>query len=66
MAASHTLYPHMRNEDGSFDSICPKCYMIVAQSTAEAGLAEGETAHVCESSFFADYGYFSGASSHSS
>jgi hypothetical protein len=45
MADSPTLFPHRRNGDGSYDSICPTCFATVARSKAEGGLAENETAH---------------------
>jgi hypothetical protein len=63
MADSQTLYPHRQNEDGTFDSICPKCFQTIAKSPAENGLTEAETAHVCGSSFFRGRGHFNGAGS---
>jgi hypothetical protein len=63
MADGQTLYPHRQNEDGTFDSICPKCFLTIAKSRAEIGLAESETAHVCASSLYEGHGHFNGASS---
>ena len=63
MVDSPTLYPHRRNDDGSFDSICPKCFLTVARSAAEETLAGNESAHVCASSFLQGRGHFGRASS---
>jgi hypothetical protein len=63
MADNPTLFPHRRNEDGSYDSICPTCFATVAQSNAEGGLAQNEAAHVCESAFIEGRGHFNGAGS---
>jgi hypothetical protein len=40
-------FPHRLNKDGSFDSICGKCYRTVTTQTAELDLAVYETEHVC-------------------
>jgi hypothetical protein len=44
---SHRSFPHRRNEDGSFDSICPGCYQTVATEANEAELSRFEREHVC-------------------
>ena len=41
-------FPHRRNPDGSFDSICPNCFRTVATRRNEADLAQTEREHVCE------------------
>ena len=41
------LFPHRRNTDGSFDSICLKCLLTVANARNEADLAKHEQYHVC-------------------
>jgi len=41
-------FPHRRNPDGSFDSICRKCFRTVATRRNEADLAQAEREHVCE------------------
>lgn len=41
-------FPHRRNPDGSFDSICLKCFRTVATQRNEADLAQAERDHVCE------------------
>jgi hypothetical protein len=61
MANKPTLYPHRRNEDGSYDSICPACFATVARSTTEFELTEYEKTHICDSSFIAERDYFSRA-----
>jgi hypothetical protein len=58
-----TLYPHRCNRDGSFDSICPICYVTVARSKQEAELAEIDKAHVCDLLFLAERDGFSRAES---
>jgi hypothetical protein len=52
-------YPHRRNSDGTFDSICTKCFLTVAHRRAEAELAAIEEAHICNSAFLADCGRLS-------
>ena len=41
-------YPHRRNWDKSYDSICPRCYRTIANRRDEMELAEEERGHVCE------------------
>src|ERR1700730_1329401 len=41
------LFPHRQNTDGSFDSICLKCLLTVANARNEADLARCEKYHVC-------------------
>lgn len=41
-------FPHRRNPDGSFDSICPKCFRTVATRRHETELAQAERDHVCD------------------
>jgi hypothetical protein len=43
--ASRTVFPHRRNPDGSFDSICTECFRTVATAPAEAQLEAAETVH---------------------
>jgi hypothetical protein len=42
------FYPHRRNRDGSFDSICLNCFVTVATGKTEAELSEYDNRHVCE------------------
>jgi len=43
-------FPHRHNSDGSFDSICAKCFATVANSKLEGELEEPEKQHVCDPS----------------
>ena len=45
------LFPHRRNRDGSFDSICLKCLLTIANARNEADLQMHEKYHVCNPSF---------------
>ena len=42
-----TFYPHRFNGDGSYDSICPRCFTSVAKVRVIAELAEYERNHIC-------------------
>jgi hypothetical protein len=63
MTDKAALYPHRRNKDGSYDSICLTCFAVVACSMAKAELAEKDNAHVCNSALFAERGCLSRAES---
>jgi hypothetical protein len=52
-------YPHRVNLDGSWDSICPHCFLTIAHSKTESGLAALERVHVCNSAFLAERGWLS-------
>ena len=41
-------FGHRLNRDGSFDSICPRCYRTVANRDTERELARDELKHVCD------------------
>jgi len=41
-------YPHRKNKDGTYDSICTRCFATVARTYSEAALAEHDKKHVCE------------------
>jgi hypothetical protein len=43
------FFPHRRNRDGSFDSICLKC-LLTANARTEADLAKHDKYHVCNPS----------------
>ena len=47
---SEPPFPHRINGDGTFDSICPRCFVTVGTSNNEAELEQMEAAHICESS----------------
>jgi hypothetical protein len=40
-------FPHRRNPDGTYDSICPSCYQTVDRQLVEADLHAQEMLHVC-------------------
>jgi hypothetical protein len=40
-------FPHRRNPDGTFDSICIQCFATVATGSVEAELKAAESAHAC-------------------
>jgi hypothetical protein len=44
------FFPHRRNPDGSFDSICLKCLLTIANARNEADLAKHDKYHVCNPS----------------
>jgi hypothetical protein len=41
-------FPHRRNPDGTFDSICTQCYATVASNRGEAELRAAEREHECK------------------
>jgi hypothetical protein len=41
-------FPHRRNWDGSYDSICIACHLTVAKTRDEADLASHEHNHACD------------------
>jgi hypothetical protein len=44
-------FPRRKNENGTFDSICPICFRTVASGVKESQLAELERNHICEDRF---------------
>ena len=44
------FFPHRRNRDGSFDSICLDCLLTIASHKAENELVAAEKVHVCKTS----------------
>jgi len=48
-------FAHRRNDDGSFDSICPRCFRTIAQSASEPDLQNAEDSHVCNPSIVEHY-----------
>jgi len=46
--AQLNYFPHRRNWDGTFDSICPSCFATIATTETEAELAMAEDKHVCD------------------
>ena len=58
MVNTPAKFPHRRDRDGLFDSICPRCFATVARSKAEVEMEALESSHICHSSFLADRGQF--------
>jgi len=42
------IFPHMRNLDGTIESICGQCFSIVATALPERELQIAENAHICK------------------
>ena len=40
-------FPHRHNDDGTHDSICPKCFRTVGTEAMEKNLAVEEKSHIC-------------------
>jgi hypothetical protein len=45
-----TSFAHRRNFNGSYDSICTKCFATVAIGEKEEALSPSESTHVCDPS----------------
>jgi hypothetical protein len=58
MASKPNKFPRRRNKDGSYDSICLRCFATVARSKVNEEIPQGEQVHVCDSSFLAERGHF--------
>ncbi|HEY4380141.1 MAG TPA: hypothetical protein VGN01_07325 [Acidobacteriaceae bacterium] len=43
-----SLFPHRVNRDGSFDSICKRCFLTIASCASETELAAAEREHMCD------------------
>jgi hypothetical protein len=56
---AETEYPHRRNSDGTWDSICKHRFLTIAHCKTEGELAEGENTHLCDSALLADRGLLS-------
>jgi hypothetical protein len=51
------MFAHRKNENGTFDSICPDCFSTVVRGLhTESQLAEFEDQHVCHSDLLAERG----------
>jgi len=51
------FYPHRRNKDGSYDSICPTCFVTVAFGKSEVELMKLDAQHVCAFSTLSQRGF---------
>jgi hypothetical protein len=43
-------FAYRRNSDGSYDSICLRCYATAASARKDESLSSSESAHVCDPS----------------
>jgi hypothetical protein len=43
-----TTFAHRRNFDGTYDSICTKCYATAATAANEEALSSPESGHACD------------------
>ena len=50
------FYPHRWNRDGTYDSICLKCFATVANVRDAGELDAYDDAHICEESYLAERG----------
>jgi hypothetical protein len=48
MADSIKGFPHRKNPDGSWDSICGRCFLTIATKPDETDLKAAEDAHDCD------------------
>jgi hypothetical protein len=55
MTTHSPIYPfqHRENSDGSWDSICLRCYLTAATTGEEQSLSAGEVEHRCYGSIAA-------------
>ena len=61
MAANRVpFYSHRQNRDGSFDSICSRCFATVAHANDITELNSYKKNHVCDESFLAERGVLTG------
>jgi hypothetical protein len=56
---AETEYPHRRNNDGTWDSLCKNCFLTIGHGRTDSELSEGEKTRVCHSSFHAERDYSS-------
>ena len=48
MRIERKCFPHRQNRDGSYDSICPRCFRTISNRMTEAELARDEFRHICD------------------
>ena len=63
MAGKSPIYPHRRTKDGSYISICMRCFERIARCKTEDELAEYDQSHICDSTLLAERGCFGRADS---
>ncbi len=49
MASERNHFPHRRNPDGTYDSICTECFRTIFSSRIEDELDGPDQEHVCSS-----------------
>ncbi len=58
MASMLHTFPRRLNRDGSFDSICLKCFATVATTATEAELKAHDKTHTCDHAMLCDRRFF--------
>jgi hypothetical protein len=48
----NSTWKHRKNQDDSWDSICPHCALIIARVDKEMKLASHERMHTCDPDIF--------------
>jgi hypothetical protein len=48
LSLTEPSFPHRHNANGTYDSICTRCFVTVATVRNEAELAGRESAHICD------------------
>ena len=48
-AVGESEYAHRENADGTFDSICLRCFQTIVSANSELELGESESKHSCTS-----------------
>ncbi len=54
MASTLRTFPHRLNWDGSYDSICLKCFATVATTRTESELTAHDKNHACNHAMLCD------------
>ena len=54
MASTLRKFPHRLNRDGSYDSICLKCFATVANTQTEIELTAFDKSHACNHAMLSD------------
>lgn len=51
-------FHHRHNSNGSYDSICMRCFLTAATSQGEADLVPLEQRHICHTDLLAERGVY--------
>jgi hypothetical protein len=54
-ASSRRLTHHRLNDDGTYDSICTRCFVTIVRQQREADLAPFELTHICNPAVLHQY-----------